>query len=108
MKWTLTHLEGIKKNCLHYVDVNQPIPDEILKQQTPIPNMTEYARFFDDITTVETPTTDAVEITPELFQTLKDESCPYECRGNGACVNGKWHYMNIAFIMTYIINSFKW
>lgn len=34
MDWSLTHLEGLKDICKHQVQINQPLPPEVLMDKS--------------------------------------------------------------------------
>ena len=90
MVWAVTHLESLKDICKHQVQINQPLPPEVLKEPsfTEALNDTEVSP--SGHTTTTSPATNPVhEYSPEFLAALEKISCLNECSGGGTCLNGR-------------------
>ncbi|XP_053373990.1 uncharacterized protein LOC123532953 [Mercenaria mercenaria] len=103
MDWTNIHLEGIKKQCIYNMEVNQPLSDSVLSELNRLTedpndfkkNDSEYNSSF---STTETPTTivsaktpvtePSFTFTPEMLEHIKSVSCLNDCSGHGKCSEG--------------------
>ena len=97
MEWSLTHLEGLKDICKHQVQINQPLPPEVLtdKSFTYAQNDTN-VHSTDSSTDSVTNKSDNV-FTPEFLAKLVAVSCLNECSGQGNCTNGRINSIFILF-----------
>ncbi|KAL3881775.1 hypothetical protein ACJMK2_028169, partial [Sinanodonta woodiana] len=81
MFWAATHLDNAQKKCIYQVTVNQPLPEQIIKDNNVTLNPDEPAR---------NKTTNETEVyTSELLQDLKDMACPMNCTDQGNCSKGQ-------------------
>lgn len=103
MEWTHIHIEGLKKQCVYNVEVNQPISKEVMND---LNTMTKDPEVFtknisnqttvtgaSTVTPVKTSTTPpksahTFAFTPELLENMKSVSCPNDCSGHGRCSKG--------------------
>lgn len=95
------HIEGLKQNCIKQVELNQPIPEDVLKMaRANLP--TEWLS-----TTTEAPPTvanSANAFTAKLLQNLKNIGCPFDCYGHGECRNGVFSFIAFSFKADYLRN----
>ncbi|KAL4216825.1 hypothetical protein ACF0H5_024546 [Mactra antiquata] len=95
MKWTIEHLESIKQNCIYFVEVMQPLPQELLDLLVVLPdiNSNDYDNGTYEYQPLPPQNESSVSdpITTELFQELLEMICSNECSGNGMCINGSCH-----------------
>ena len=85
MDWSLTHLEGLKDICKHQVQINQPLPPEVLRDKS----FTDYVKEQPDIHhTISTTQIVPTVFTPEYLAQIEAASCLNECSANGKCHNG--------------------
>ena len=90
MDWALTHLEGLKDICKHQVQINQPLPPEVLTDKTFTDALNDT-----DVNPIENTTAMVTNqpannvFSPEFLANLEEISCLNECSGQGHCVNGK-------------------
>ena len=89
MDWALTHLEGLKLICKHQVQINQPLPPELLTDKSFIG--TRNATSIPSTVSASSNVTKKSDIvfTPEFLAKLEAISCLNECSGEGNCSNGK-------------------
>ena len=85
MDWALTHLEGLKDICKHQVQINQPLPPDVLVEMGNITNIPSTSGSGTSSTTNKT---DNV-FTPEFLAKLEAISCLNECSEHGKCRNGR-------------------
>ena len=98
MVWAVTHLEGLKDICKHQVQINQPLPPEVLSDKSFTDALNDTDVNPTDATT-PLPTTKPVHnaFSPEFLANLEELSCLNECSGQGNCVNGKVNRRMIRF-----------
>ena len=91
MDWALTHLEGVKSHCSYQVEVNQPLPAEVLADPS-YTDITNDTFGNNTITNVTLPPTQNVVpvFTPDFLAKIEEISCLNECNGKGICLNGKF------------------
>jgi len=103
---TSVHIQALKQNCIEHVEYHQPIPPEVVQKATePLPahwfNETETENTNNEtveatITTAsEASSTDSVAsetnfFTEEFLRNLGEIGCPFDCYGNGECVNSEY------------------
>ncbi|KAL3881897.1 hypothetical protein ACJMK2_028284, partial [Sinanodonta woodiana] len=81
MFWASTHLDNVQKKCIYQVTVNQPLSEQMIKDNNITLNPDEPAR---------NNTTNKTDVyTSELLQDLKDISCPMNCTDQGICRKGQ-------------------
>ena len=90
MDWALTHLEGLKDICIHQVQINQPLPPDVLKEQS-FTDAVKETEVIASGTAPSSTTTKPVHnaFSPEFLANLEEISCLNECSGQGNCVNGR-------------------
>lgn len=86
MDWSLTHLEGMKENCIHEIKVNQPLSEGDLKDVEIIVNNTNIN--FNTTTNESVIVPEIPSFSKELLNDIEDVNCPNECNGNGKCEKG--------------------
>ena len=89
MDWALTHLEGLKDICKHQVQINQPLPPDVLTDKSFTDALNDTG-VNSDGTTTPSPTKPVHNaFSPEFLANLEEISCLNECSGKGNCINGK-------------------
>lgn len=97
MDWTNVHLEGIKKQCIYNIDVNQPLPAEVTSELNKLTN--DPKDFKRNATNNQTnvastgmpqmpETNQSFIFTEELLETIQSISCLNDCSGHGKCERG--------------------